>query len=57
MMECEKSDKSIEIGEKYMALWRNGIKQPVEIIEIRPLKKFRELSVSKDATMLPNSSG
>ena len=57
MMECEKSDKSIEIGEKYMALWRNGIKQPAEIIEIRPLKKFRELNVSKDATMLPNSSG
>lgn len=56
----EKSEKHIEIGEKYMAVWRNGIKQPVEIIEIRPTKKVRETSmVNKDITMntTPNSPG
>jgi histone acetyltransferase MYST1 len=33
------STRAVEIGERYLVTWRNGQKQPGEIIEKRPMKK------------------
>eukprot|EP01035_Chromulina_nebulosa_P022975 gene22975-29767_t len=39
------TERLIEVGERYMITWRDGQRIPGDIIELRPIKKYRTNNV------------